>query len=229
MATDVFAGVDAADFNIYMLSETRLNNSDFSCSLFPLNEFDTYRCDRSANTSSKEGGGGVLISVHKQYKSELILSDEAEGCEQIWVLIKNKNKKILICTLYIPPNSCLVVYNRHMNMIKKVCESADNQTTMQSDLFENTFIPISITNQIEEVISESCNDLGSFQMNSVLNDTGRIRDLFWINEPDICVCQPCKNNILYNEVHHKALKLDVEIIFTTTQSDREQYFMDFAK
>lgn len=55
--------VDAADFDFYMLTETYcLNDSIYSSNLFPPNEYDTFRCDRSLNTSSKESGGGVLIT-----------------------------------------------------------------------------------------------------------------------------------------------------------------------
>ena len=68
-----------------MLTETRLNESVFSCSLFSPKKYDVYRCDRSAKTSQKKSGGGVLISVNKKYKSEILKSGENLGCEQIWV------------------------------------------------------------------------------------------------------------------------------------------------
>lgn len=90
---DLYTQVNAADFDVYLFTETRLNDSVHSCNLFPLNDYDVYRCDRSINTSDKKGGGGVLISVRKGYKSELILNGESNGCEQIWIAIKNKNKK----------------------------------------------------------------------------------------------------------------------------------------
>lgn len=45
-----------------MFTETNLNETIPSNNLFPP-EFETYRCDRSAKTSKKESGGGVLISV----------------------------------------------------------------------------------------------------------------------------------------------------------------------
>lgn len=90
---DSYSQVNAADFEVYMLTETRLNDSVFSCYSFPPNDFEVYRCDRSDDTSQKKGGGGVLISVNKKYKSELIKSGEYDGCEQIWVQINNEDKK----------------------------------------------------------------------------------------------------------------------------------------
>lgn len=206
---DLYTQVDAATFDIYLFCETCLNDSVNSCNLFPPNKYDTYRCDRSINTSSKVSGGGVLISVNKNLKSELIFSAEPDGCEQIWIQIKMKNKKLLIGSLYIPPGSCIFTYNRHMNIAKKICDKADKGSTIilygdfnlpslqwiQSDIFENVYIPINLSNQIEETTIEMCNDLGLFQINSVLNDNNRILDLFWINEPDIGECGICENNL----------------------------------
>lgn len=74
--TELYTQVNAADFDIYMMTETRLNDSVYSCNLFPPNDFEVYRCDRSKNTSNKESGGGVLISVNKKLKSEIISSGE---------------------------------------------------------------------------------------------------------------------------------------------------------
>lgn len=237
---DFYTAVNAATFDIYMLTETNLNDSIFSCNLFPPNNFDVYRCDRSRNTSLKQSGGGVLIGVKKKFKSELIVCAAPDGCEQIWVQIKNRNKKILIGTLYIPPDSCSVTYNRHMLITKKICEGADKDTTIvlfgdfnlpslewiQSDIQENSYIPINVSNQSEEIVINTCCELGMFQMNYVLNDNDRILDLLWINEPDLCICQMCVNNILYNEVHHKALKIELDIQISTS-SESKQFFMDF--
>lgn len=129
-----------------------------------------------------------------------------------------------------------------MNLAKNVCEKADKNTTIilygdfnlpslnwtQSDIFENTFIPINMSNQCEEITIETCHDIGLYQMNNVINDNNRILDLFWTNEPDICVCQICKNNILYNEVHHKAIKVDMEVEVSISQTPIKEFYMDFA-
>ena len=108
------------------------------------------------NTSRKKGGGGVLISIKKKYKSELILNGEPSGCEQLWCMIKNKNRKILLGVLYIPPNSPEIIYEKHMTLVKDVCNTADDQTTIflygdfnlpllqwtKSDIIESTYFPI---------------------------------------------------------------------------------------
>lgn len=45
-------------------------------------------------TSEKSGKGGVLIAVNKCYESELLTTCENDGCEQVWIRIKNNNKTI---------------------------------------------------------------------------------------------------------------------------------------
>lgn len=39
--------------------------------------------DKKTTTSDKESGGGVLISVKKDFRSELIISGENDECEQL--------------------------------------------------------------------------------------------------------------------------------------------------
>lgn len=53
----------------------------------------------------KKSGGGVLIGVNRKYDSELILSAESNGCEQLWIKIINNKHKLILGILYIPPNS----------------------------------------------------------------------------------------------------------------------------
>lgn len=199
---ELYAEVLAAEFDIYMLTETRLNEIVISSNLFPPN-FVTYRCDRSANTSDKESGGGVLISVHKKYVSELILSGENNGCEQLWIQIKNRNKKLFLCVLYIPPNSNPNLYENHLSIIKNVCKMVDINTSVviygdfnlpmlnwiKSDICEATYFPINISNQSEEITVDSFNEIGLMQINYVLNENNRILDLAWTNEPDVCFCK----------------------------------------
>lgn len=128
---ELYAEVDAADFDIYMFTETNLNHSVISSNLFPPN-FETYRCDRTKNTSNKESGGGVLISVNQKYNSELILSGEQNDCEQIWIKMGNKKKKLFLGVLYIPPNSCEAIYEKHLKLVKMVCDLADIDTTIEA-------------------------------------------------------------------------------------------------
>lgn len=161
--SELYAEVDAADFDIYMFTETNLNESVISSNLFPP-IFETYRCDRTKNTSEKESGGGVLISINKKYNSELILSGENDECEQIWIRINSKNKKLFLGVAYIPPNSSAMVYEKHLKLVTKVCNMADMETTIalygdfnlpmldwvKSDICESTYFATNITNKIEE-------------------------------------------------------------------------------
>lgn len=85
------AEILAADFKIYVFTETALNDTITSSELFP-NDFAVYRCDRSSKTSHKSSKGGVLIAVNKVYESDLMTTCEIDGCEQVWVKVKYKKK-----------------------------------------------------------------------------------------------------------------------------------------
>lgn len=198
---DVYAGADTTDYDIFMFTETGLNDTIASKDVFPKNKFETYRCDRSNKTSDKQGKGGVLIAVNKRYKSDIILKADDQGCEQIWVQIKNRQKKVFLGIMYIPPSSNTITYERHMTVLKQINQMADSNTMIilsgdfnlpqltwaQSDLIENTYFPINISSTVEDITMETCNEIGLMQINGCVNDNERILDLFWTNEPDICV------------------------------------------
>lgn len=99
----------AADFFIYTLTETGLNDSVASHEVFP-SHFTVFRCDRSKNTSLKSSGGGVLIAVANCFNAELISYGEIRGCEHIWVKVSCHKKTLLIGSLYIPPLSPIELY-----------------------------------------------------------------------------------------------------------------------
>lgn len=67
-----------------------------------------------------------------------------------------------------------------------------------------------ITSKTEKNTIEVFNESGLMQINSILNDNDRMLDLVWTNEPDICFCKLCDDNILHNEVHHKSLNIEIE-------------------
>lgn len=66
-------------FDYFLLIETWLNSniSDTELGMF---DYNIYRLDRNSNNSSHLKGGGVLIAIHKRYRSTLIPSSNLK-CE----------------------------------------------------------------------------------------------------------------------------------------------------
>lgn len=225
---------------IYCLTETGLNDSVSSSELFPV-DFNVYRCDRSNKTSHKNGKGGTLISIHKTLNSEEILSGDEFGCEQIWTKVQIKNHTILIGSLYIPPQSSISLYAAHLTLINKVINSPDNESTIflfgdfnlpnikwqKSDDDDNFYIPINNLSVVEKLVIDKCIDLGLHQMNFHKNDNNRILDLIWSNDPEQISCNLCIDNILKNEIHHKAIIITYSSNVCISEDNKIEYYFDF--
>lgn len=86
--------------NVVAFTETWLDDSISSSEHFH-KRFHVYRCDRTSNTSDRNGGGGVLIAVDAHLNSErLILSDNKE-LEYVCVKINFDRINVFIFVVYI--------------------------------------------------------------------------------------------------------------------------------
>ena len=82
-------------FEIYCITETWLSDFVYDHEIIP-SKFNIYRKDR------KSHGGGVLVAVSESFQSSIIPSPK--NLELISVSITHRDT-IIICTVYIPPNS----------------------------------------------------------------------------------------------------------------------------
>lgn len=67
-------------------------------------DYNIYRLDHNFNNGRHNKGDGVLIAVHRRFRSILILSTNLY-CEHITVMVNINNVKVLIHSCYIPTNS----------------------------------------------------------------------------------------------------------------------------
>ena len=82
-------------FEIYCITETWLSNFVYDNEIIP-SKFNIYRKDR------KSRGGGVLVAINESLQSSIIPSPD--DLEIISVSITHR-ETIILCTVYIPPNS----------------------------------------------------------------------------------------------------------------------------
>lgn len=178
----------AADFPVYVFTETGLDETIASNQVFPVN-FAVFRCDRTINTSKKSSKGGVLIAVDKRLNSTLLASCEENGCEQIWVKITGKNLKLVVASIYIPPSVPLEIYSAHMECIKRICNTIRGRTDVmiygdfnlpnlkwKLDDLTNSMVPVNITSSIESEVIQSCHESGMYQINDILNENSHMLD-----------------------------------------------------
>ena len=99
---DVYLAALDSDYDVYVFSETWLDEQINSVQLFG-DHFNVYRRDRSIANSIRTRGGGVLIAVSNTLDSGLIRDDRFTSIETIWVKIKLLSRNVFVGAVYIPP------------------------------------------------------------------------------------------------------------------------------
>ncbi|XP_055617239.1 uncharacterized protein LOC129762742 [Toxorhynchites rutilus septentrionalis] len=99
----VFLATAELDYDIYVFTETWLDDCIQSAQLFSSN-YRVFRVDRCDTNSIRRRGGGVLIAVKQVYGSAAVRSSNVITIEQLWVKVSVVGGDILIGALYIPPD-----------------------------------------------------------------------------------------------------------------------------
>lgn len=92
--TSLSLSVTSSDYDILFFTETWLTE-DISNLELGMNDFDIYRKDRNASTSSASRGGGVLIAVKRTLSSRLLLT-ACDDIEAVFVLLHIGTKHIIL-------------------------------------------------------------------------------------------------------------------------------------
>jgi hypothetical protein len=98
------------------LSETWLSDSFFDNELGLFN-YAVFRCDRNSDTSNCYRGGGALIAIRNDVVCEL-LPTTAYTVEHLFVRFHVQNVTFVVCSVYIPPNSPVLVYESFMSAVQ---------------------------------------------------------------------------------------------------------------
>lgn len=81
--------------------------------------YSLFRCDCNSDTSNFYRGG-VLIDISNDVLSEL-LPTTAYTIEHLFVKFHVQNVTFVVCSVYIPPNSLVHVYESFMSAVQAIC------------------------------------------------------------------------------------------------------------
>ena len=96
---------EAQPFDVFIFTETWLNDSVNSEEIKLINFKDPFRCDRDTRS------GGVAIYVKETLNCVRRPDLEINGLESVWLQLSVHSRKILICGIYRPPNSPFTYWN----------------------------------------------------------------------------------------------------------------------
>ncbi|XP_058456564.1 uncharacterized protein LOC131433962 [Malaya genurostris] len=155
-----------------------------------------YRCDRSPCTSTLQRGGGVLVGVKKELNSISVTANNSQQLEQVTVRIKLKSASLWICTIYLPPNSNVALYEAHSSCIQDIFEHAAESDFIvvmgdynlphldwQFEEDTNSLLPANASSEQEIVLVENLLANGLYQINNLKNFNKRLLDLALTNDP----------------------------------------------
>lgn len=105
-------------YEIIVLTETWLL-SDILDSELGASNFQLFRLDRNQNTNTGSREGGVLIAVKSNFNATLIKTD-VNCVEQIFILSTFKSVRVVIGTVYLPPQTSLLNYELHSTCVENL-------------------------------------------------------------------------------------------------------------
>lgn len=126
--SDLLASTSSTDYNIIILTETWLDNTINNLE-FMSNRYITYRKDREQSSIPNKRGGGVLIAVHSDIKSNEYSNVKMNDLETVCVVVPTLNGNIYIYSNYIQYGSSIDVYRAHITAINEL-----KSTMNESDL-----------------------------------------------------------------------------------------------
>lgn len=219
-STDFVLFMSSREYDIVVITETWLHYEISSAEYFD-SYYTVYRRDRYSDPSIMNKGGGVLIAVKSDYKSELYTL-HYNLIEQLCIKLTFLNNTcIFIVVSYIPPNSSFETYKHHLENIQKIIDNLDinqyifvlgdfNLNNLTWILEEQRLVPYNIVNDIDELVIGFflSNDFNQF--NCYRNDISRTLDLIFASDYVKADCNLSSNPISCNTVHHKALDFHFE-------------------
>lgn len=177
-----------------------MSSSEIFCDRYTVYRRDRYQTKIMANI-----GGGVLIAVRSNIRSEEYMTDATMDLEAICVKITLSTGTMFIYALYIQPTASIDIYREHVNAIKSVqstISSSDNFIIF-GDFNLNTvnwcendggfdYVPLigdsqSVKSIIAGEITSTMLQNGFFQMTNLRNKSNNVLDLIFTNSPELTV------------------------------------------
>ncbi|KAL1399024.1 hypothetical protein pipiens_002286 [Culex pipiens pipiens] len=215
-----FLALASSDYDVIALTETWLSDDIVDAELSP--NYTIFRQDRSARTSDRRRGGGVLIAVRNSpvHACTRVVSEGYEHLEQVAVRVKVHNHHILVCCIYIRPNSDPDIYVSHGAAVQELLDLSthDDSVIVTGDYnlphlswyFDddlNCLIPLNASSEQELALTENVISTGLQQVCSLTNVNGRTLDLAFVNDVNSVELIEPPTPILKTDRHHKAFVL----------------------
>lgn len=219
------------NYDVLIFSETNLSEDVCDGELGCTN-FNVYRKDRSALTSNKISGGGVLVAIHASLRSWMIPTSVV-NVEYVLTGVKCGHESILIGGVYIPPGQPASLYSDFCGAVEEVLLQSTEFTSviLVGDFNLPNFDWINLVNRNGcEDSSQSIIDLASVydlkQRNFISNDRGVILDLVLTSQCGMDVT-PAVEVLLTPDRHHPPVEMSLKV--SAHEYESGSYMLNFKR
>lgn len=221
-----YSKVAQSDYDFICITESWLTPNFYDRELFD-DRYFVYRCDRSADESGAERGGGAVVAVRREYRP--LRRDwpcpPPASSECLWISIplthSRNNYSLNICCIYIPhgPAYKETLMNFFETCSELIIENPSDIFLITGDfnisdaqwltsdcskmrLTNNNTLPV-------QSLSEFLSFSGLGQYNCCFNSNQKILDLIMCNRN--CTVLSSEYPLSIEDMHHKPLELELNI------------------
>lgn len=197
------------------MSETWLNTNISDSELFDAS-YIVYRRDRNYELLGCQRGGGVLIAASKRLSSSFVHTAASGLYEDIWTQVCVDRAKIIICCVYIPPNSSLQCYESFCETCESMRNKYDdhrfilygdfNLPNVQWTFEDDILAPVALRSPTAEVLLDTMAFLELQQINPHHNNIGRVLDLVFADEFQETSVLFCSDSLIDIDAYHPAIE-----------------------
>lgn len=224
-----YSNVAIFDYDFICITESWLNAHFYDRELFD-NRYIVFRCDRSADESGAERGGGVAVAVRREFLPTRRgwPNPSPVSSECIWISLplsqQIQGQSFLnICCIYIPHGP---LYKDTLENFFDICSQLILNNPNDTFLITGDFnisdaqwhnvadsdkVNLSNHNTLPlQLLSDFLSLSGLDQFNNCCNVNQRILDLIFCNRS--CTVFSCNDPLTPEDAHHKALKIELNLL-----------------
>uniref|UniRef100_A0A2S2Q917 RNA-directed DNA polymerase from mobile element jockey n=1 Tax=Sipha flava TaxID=143950 RepID=A0A2S2Q917_9HEMI len=217
------------------LTETWLTNS-FQDTELGLHNYVVFRCDRSSQSSSFSRGGGVLVAIRNDVVHNL-LPALINNVEYLFVKFYVNNTAYIVCSVYIPPNSPIPVYESFMSAVQYIINANPGSVFIFSGDFnlpdlswsnDNFGLIYSSSGPAIHCVPDVLAYNNFFQLNLIPNSNGNFLDLVFSNDSRINI-EKSVTGVVPCDPYHPALDIILTFVDDLPSIDSCHKYFNFRK
>jgi hypothetical protein len=166
---NLYVNAKSCNFNILIFTETWLNSS-FQNEEILDNNWSIFRNDRDYLSSGLTKGGGVLIAIKNEFRSEFVCASNSPLYESCFTKVSVGKNTFHFAVVYFPPRTVSACYNEFLVSCKSIIAGLNQEDTFFiigdfnrnslsfiSDNMDNKLLPINFLNFEADNVTDNDN------------------------------------------------------------------------